>query len=88
MVDMRSMASTILEGQQNQYATRSKEVDAGLIILMHDADKNTDIMLPKLIQTLRDLGAQFSPLPRPGDMPNTKTVGIGYEPTYQPTPTS
>lgn len=62
---------------------RSVEADQGLIILMHDAAKNTDLMLPKLIQDLKDLGAQFRSLPRPGDKPNTKTVGIGYAPTYK-----
>ncbi len=66
--------------------TRSVEADQGLIILMHDADKNTDTMLPKLITDLRAMGARFRALPRPGDQPNTKTVGIGYAPTPKPTP--
>ncbi|HVO42431.1 MAG TPA: polysaccharide deacetylase family protein [Aggregatilineales bacterium] len=61
---------------------RSIEADQGLIILMHDADKDTDTMLPQLITDLRALGAQFKALPRPNDQPNAKTVGIGYAPTY------
>ena len=61
---------------------RSIEAYDGLIILMHDADKDTVTMLPQLIQALRDLGAQFRVLPRPIDKPNTKTVGIGYAPTF------
>ena len=61
---------------------RALETDQGLIILMHDADSDTDVMLPQLIQDLRALGAQFRSLPRPGDKPNAKTVGIGYVPTY------
>ena len=51
-------------------------------MLLHDADKDTDEMLPQLIQSLTILGAQFKSLPRPIDKPNTKTVGIGYAPTF------
>ncbi len=61
---------------------RSVEAYEGLIILMHDADKDTVTMLPQLIQELRSLGARFRALPRPIDKPNSKTVGIGYAPTY------
>lgn len=61
---------------------RSVEADQGLIILMHDADANTLAMLPRLIDDLRGRGATFRALPRPGDRPNTRTVGIGYAPTY------
>ncbi len=68
-------------GVQNYVQPRSVEADQGLIILMHDADKNTDDMLPQLITDLRAMGANFRSLPRPGDMPNSKTVGIGYAPT-------
>jgi peptidoglycan/xylan/chitin deacetylase (PgdA/CDA1 family) len=59
---------------------RSADTDAGLIILMHDASEITVGMLPKLIDTLRGMGANFRALPRPSDSPNTKTVGIGYAP--------
>jgi peptidoglycan/xylan/chitin deacetylase (PgdA/CDA1 family) len=78
----------ILDGGSGYYGIndyllpkRSTEADAGLIILLHDADQTTVEMLPKLIDTLRSLGANFKALPRPGDQPNTKTVGIGYAPT-------
>ncbi len=68
---------------------RSVEADQGLIILLHDADKDTYTMLPQLIADLRALGATFRSLPRPGDQPNAKTVGIGYAPTPKSlTPTS
>jgi peptidoglycan/xylan/chitin deacetylase (PgdA/CDA1 family) len=61
---------------------RANEADDGLVILLHDADHDTDAMLPQLITDLKALGAQFKSLPRPKDQPNTKTVGIGYAPTY------
>ena len=60
---------------------RSIESNQGLIILMHDADKDTDAMLPQLLKDLTDLGAQFKSLPRSVDKPNTKTVGISHPPT-------
>ncbi len=63
---------------------RSVEADQGLIVLLHDADRDTYTMLPNLIADLRQLGANFRSLPRPGDQPNTKTVGIGYAPTVTP----
>jgi peptidoglycan/xylan/chitin deacetylase (PgdA/CDA1 family) len=59
----------------------SVEANQGLIILMHDEDNDTDVMLPQLIHDLRDLGAHFRSLPRPIDMPNTHTVGISHPPT-------
>src|SRR5579859_1037031 len=59
---------------------RSLEADAGLIILMHDADKDTDSTLPQLLDDLTALGARFRSLPRPGDQPNTKSVGVGNPP--------
>ena len=62
---------------------RSVEADQGLIVLMHDFDNDTDIMLPQLLQDLSDLGARFRSLPRPGDTPNTHTVGIGRPPTVK-----
>ncbi len=78
----------ILQGGSGYYGVedylmpkRSSEADSGLIVLLHDADKTTVDMLPKLIDTLREMGAKFRALPRPGDQPNTKTVGIGYAPT-------
>ncbi len=60
---------------------RSLEANAGLIILMHDVDKDTDAMLPQLLSDLTTLGARFRSLPRPSDQPNTKTVGVGNPPT-------
>lgn len=78
----------ILKGGSGYYGVldylqpeRSVEADQGLIILMHDADRDTYTMLPQLIETLKGMGAQFHALPRPGDQPNTRTVGIGYAPT-------
>jgi len=65
-------------------ARRSVEAEGGLIILLHDADKVTEDALPLVIRELRDRGAQFRALPRPQDKPNTKTVGIGYDPTPDP----
>ncbi|MCC7446420.1 MAG: polysaccharide deacetylase family protein [Anaerolineae bacterium] len=66
-------------------ARRSVEVEGGLIILLHDADKVTGDALPQVIRELRNRGAVFRALPRPQDKPNTRTVGIGYEPTPDPT---
>ncbi len=63
---------------------RSVEAEGGLIILLHDADKVTGDSLPQIIQQLRERGAEFHALPRPQDKPNTKTVGIGYDPTPDP----
>ncbi len=80
----------ILYGKRNYYGVdkylhpRSLEADQGLVILMHDAEKNTDAMLPDLIDTLRGWGASFRSLPRPFDRPNTRTVGVGRMPTPQP----
>jgi peptidoglycan/xylan/chitin deacetylase (PgdA/CDA1 family) len=65
-------------------ARRSLEAEAGLIILLHDADKVTDDALPSIILELRARGAEFRALPRPQDRPNTRTVGIGYLPTPDP----
>jgi peptidoglycan/xylan/chitin deacetylase (PgdA/CDA1 family) len=63
---------------------RSIEAEAGLIILLHDADRVTDDALPEVIRQLRLRGAQFHALPRPQDRPNSRTVGIGYQPTPGP----
>jgi len=68
-------------GVSDYVQPRSVEADQGLIILMHDADKDTDAILPQLIDDLRGIGANFRSLPRPTDQPNAKTVGIGYAPT-------
>lgn len=63
---------------------RSLEATAGLVTLMHDADALTDKALPEIISQLKDRGAEFRALPRPGDKPNASTVGIGYAPTVDP----
>jgi peptidoglycan/xylan/chitin deacetylase (PgdA/CDA1 family) len=84
----------ILKGHKDYYGVmnylqlgdppqRSVEADQGLIILMHDYDADTRAMLPQLLVDLKELGAQFKPLPRPIDKPNSFTVGIGYAPTVR-----
>ena len=70
-------------GVLNYLQPRAVEAYERLVILMHDADKTTDDMLSNLIDTLRGLGANFHPLPRPIDGPNASTVGIAYPPTVR-----
>ena len=74
-------------GIYNYIQPRSVQADQGLVILMHDADKTTDDMLPDLISTLQGLGARFKSLPRPVDKPNATTVGISYAPIPELTAT-
>lgn len=70
-------------GMLDYLQPRAIEAYEGLVILMHDADKTTDDMLPDLIDALRGLGANFHSLPRPIDQPNASTVGIDYPPTVK-----
>ena len=62
---------------------RSVEAKQGLIVLMHEIDPDTRGMLPDLVSILTDLGAEFRSLPRPGDKPNSTTVGISHGPTMK-----
>jgi peptidoglycan/xylan/chitin deacetylase (PgdA/CDA1 family) len=60
---------------------RSVEASQGLVVLMHDASPVARKALPAAITALRERGAQFAPLPRPGDQPNQLTVSIAIPPT-------
>jgi peptidoglycan/xylan/chitin deacetylase (PgdA/CDA1 family) len=72
------------KGAAQSAPRRAVEATAGLIILLHDADRVTVDALPQIIRELRERGAEFRALPRPQDIPNARTVGIGYAPTPDP----
>ncbi|HLY27895.1 MAG TPA: polysaccharide deacetylase family protein [Aggregatilineales bacterium] len=52
----------------------------GTVILIHDWSRSSITALPLIIENLRDNGATFETLPRPGDKPGTMPIVLGDVP--------
>jgi hypothetical protein len=56
----------------------------GVIVVLHDINRVTGRVLPRILQDLQEAGTTFLPLPRTGDVPGTMPVSLDDRPSAWP----